>query len=66
MACLFALRTLKDTSFQKHLYAIYYVLYIQKSNHFFGVLLFKIPYSALEISHFYLWGRQPPLSILKC
>ena len=36
----------------------------QKSNHFFGVLLFKIPYSVPEISHFYLWGRKPPLSIL--
>ena len=37
----------------------------QKSNHLFGVLLFKIPYSVPEISQFYLWGRKPPLSILK-
>ena len=32
---------------------------------FFGVLLFKIPCSVLEISPFYIWGREPLLSILK-
>ena len=37
----------------------------EKFWHFFGVLLFKIPCSVLEISPFYIWGREPLLSILK-
>ena len=35
-----------------------------KFRRFFGIVLLKIPYSIVEISPFYLWGREPPLSIL--
>ena len=36
----------------------------EKSRHSFDVLLSKIPFSVVEISSFYLLGREPLLSIL--